>query len=44
MSNIVNQFKRFDERQYERMWFNRIAGFIFGVIVMGFVVVVFVVL
>ena len=40
MSNIINKFKDFDARQYERKWFNRIAGFIFGVIVMGFVVIV----
>ena len=44
MSNIINQYKRFDARQYEKMWFNRIAGFLFGVIVMGFIVVVLVVL
>ena len=29
---------------FEWKWFNRIAGFLFGVIVMGFIVVVLVVL
>ena len=37
MSNIINQYKRFDARQYERMWFNRIGGFIFGLIVCAFI-------
>jgi len=31
-------------QQFEMIWFNRIAGFLFGVIVMGFIVVVLMVL